>query len=122
MKRAVFYAFAMILVLASFTHKATILATSLRITIIDYVGNVVEGANVSLFATEEDYRNETNQVVDPQISDSKGRVTFKKLEQGRRSLQFISVFINGASSAQRSHMWGCTISVRSCKMILSGTR
>ena len=80
MKKGALFIIAISLLLISFNHSGPTLATSLRITIIDYVGNFVEGANVILYATEDDYRNETNPVADPQVSDHKGRVTFKKLQ------------------------------------------
>ena len=56
------------------------LPTSMRITVIDYVGNIVEGAAVQLFLTEKDYRSETNQVGETQYTDKKGKVTIKNLE------------------------------------------
>ena len=56
------------------------LPTSLRITIIDELGNPVEGASVQLYATDEDYRAETNPVSEAQLTDKKGKTTFKKLE------------------------------------------
>ncbi len=56
------------------------LSTSLKITVIDILGNVVEGATVTLYKTEDDYRNESNPVVEAQITDKKGRTTFKKVE------------------------------------------
>jgi hypothetical protein len=56
------------------------LPTSMRITVIDYVGNVVEGAAVQLFLTEKDYRGETNQVGETQYTDKKGRATIKNLQ------------------------------------------
>jgi len=56
------------------------LPTSLRITVLNELGNVVEGADVTLFATDEDYRKEENPVMDSQQTDRKGRVTFKNLQ------------------------------------------
>ena len=53
--------------------------TSLRITVIDELGNIVEGAAVQLYPTDEDYRNETNPVSEIYYSDEKGRVKFKDL-------------------------------------------
>ena len=61
-------------------ENSELLPTSLKIKVIDYVGNIVEGAAVKLFHTEEDYRNETNQVGETQYSDKKGQTTFKNLE------------------------------------------
>ena len=47
---------------------------------LDYLGNTMEGATVNIFPTENDYRNETNPVQEKQLTDKKGRVSFKKLE------------------------------------------
>ncbi len=57
-----------------------VLKTSLRITVLNDLGNIQENASVQLFTTEEHYRNETNPVGPPQKTDKKGRVTFKNLE------------------------------------------
>ena len=57
-----------------------ILKTSLEITIRNRLGNIVEGCEVQLFSTYEDYENETNPVTEIMISDKKGRVLFKDLE------------------------------------------
>ncbi len=56
-----------------------VLKTSLRITVLNDLGNIQENASVQLFKTEEDYRNDTNPVGPAQKTDRKGRVTFKKL-------------------------------------------
>ncbi|WP_258098490.1 carboxypeptidase-like regulatory domain-containing protein [Marinoscillum pacificum] len=55
------------------------LPTKLRITVIDGLGNPTEGATVSIFEKEEDYRAGDNAVA-TMSSDSKGRVTFKDLK------------------------------------------
>lgn len=59
--------------------SAQLLKTSLEITIRDRLGNPVEGAEVQIFRTYEDYQEETNPVSEVQITDSKGRVLFKNL-------------------------------------------
>ena len=56
-----------------------LLNTSLRVTVLNDLGNIQENATVQLFTSEEDYRNETNPVGPSQKTDKKGRVTFKKL-------------------------------------------
>lgn len=61
------------------TKKETILPTKLRITIIDGLGNFVEGATVSIYENEEDYRDSKNAVASD-TSDAKGRVQFKDLK------------------------------------------
>ena len=57
-----------------------LLKTSLRITVLNDLGNIQENASVQLFKTEDDYRNETSPVGPAQKTDKKGRVTFKNLE------------------------------------------
>lgn len=60
-------------------HKDQLLPTKLRITIIDNLGNLIEGAEVSIYATKEDYQGSVN-AVQTLITDKKGRVTFKEVE------------------------------------------
>lgn len=59
---------------------AQIFNTSLRLTVIDELGNPVEGAKVTLYNNQDDYRQEQNPASDTQTSDKKGRVKFGKLE------------------------------------------
>lgn len=59
--------------------EAQILSTKLKITVVDELGNVVKDAKVTLYATKEDYNKEENSVQPYKLTDSKGRVTFKKL-------------------------------------------
>ena len=68
------------MVSSGYTGKFKLLPTSLNIKVIDYVGNIVEGAAVKLFHNEDDYRNETNQIGDTQYTDKKGKTTIKNLE------------------------------------------
>ncbi|OEK05493.1 hypothetical protein BFP71_07850 [Roseivirga misakiensis] len=56
------------------------LSTKLKITVVDELGNVVPDAKVILFANEADYNKEVNPVQPFKLTDSKGRVTFKKLD------------------------------------------
>lgn len=76
-KTAIFLSLVLVIILAS---GFQILKTSLRITVIDELGNIVEGATVQLYATEEDYRNETNPVSELGTTDKKGNVKFKELQ------------------------------------------
>jgi len=64
----------------AYTGEIKLLPTSLNIKVIDYVGNIVEGAAVKLFHTEDDYRKETNQVGETRYTDKKGKTTIKNLE------------------------------------------
>ncbi len=68
------------ILLLSFGFNGKPLPTSLKVTVIDNLGNFVEGADVTLFKTEDDYRNETNPVAGPIKTDAKGRVKFKDIE------------------------------------------
>ncbi len=56
-----------------------ILPTKLSVTVIDGTGNFVEGATVTLFATEDDYINSKN-ALQTAVSGKKGKTVFKKLE------------------------------------------
>ena len=58
-----------------------LLKTNLRITIQDDLGNIQEGAKVTLYANNEDYRSSENPIAGPLETDKKGRVTFKDLEE-----------------------------------------
>jgi hypothetical protein len=53
--------------------------TNLRITVLDDLGNLQEGATVIIYENEENYREEVNPVAGPDQTDRKGRVTFKKI-------------------------------------------
>ncbi|WKV12459.1 carboxypeptidase regulatory-like domain-containing protein [Marivirga harenae] len=56
------------------------LKTNLRIVIQDDLGNIQEGATVTLYGNNDDYRKSENPVAESQVTDKKGRVTFKDLE------------------------------------------
>ena len=57
-----------------------LLPTSLRVTVLDNLGNTVEGASVTLYASEDDYYEENKPIREPIKTDLKGRAFFKKLE------------------------------------------
>lgn len=54
--------------------------TNLRITIQDDLGNVEEGVTVTLYGNNDDYRAGENAVQESQMTDKRGRVTFKDLK------------------------------------------
>jgi len=56
-----------------------LLKTSLQIIVRNKLGNLEEGAEVKLYKTDEDYRNDTN-LIGKEITDTKGRVKFSELE------------------------------------------
>lgn len=62
------------------THSEQILTTKLQVTVRDDLGNLVEGAEVRLFKTEEDYNKEQNQVGATLKTDAKGKASFNELE------------------------------------------
>ncbi len=66
-----------LLISASFPIQ--LLPTSLKIVVRNNLGNTEENVKVQLYKSKEDYRNET-QAVSVELTDKKGRVTFKKLE------------------------------------------
>lgn len=61
------------------TADAQLLPTKLRITVIDGLGNFVEGASVAIYENEQDYIASENPIAIMK-SDKKGRVTFKELK------------------------------------------
>jgi hypothetical protein len=78
MKKIILFSFLNILLISGVS--AQLFKTSLEITIRDRLGNTVEGAEVQLYKTYEDYQNETNPVTEVLTTDRKGRVHFKDLE------------------------------------------
>ncbi len=56
-----------------------LLPTKLRITVINGLGNYVEGASVSIYENEEDYRASENAIANGE-TNKKGRVIFKDLK------------------------------------------
>lgn len=54
--------------------------TSLRITILNELGNPVPETEVTLYHNLEDYRKEENPAAETQTTDKKGRVKFGKLD------------------------------------------
>ncbi|MEO9803761.1 MAG: SpaA isopeptide-forming pilin-related protein [Reichenbachiella sp.] len=58
------------------------LPTSLKVFVLDELGNPVQDAEVTLYAKEADYRAETNPLAQ-KITDKKGIAVFKKLDPVR---------------------------------------
>ncbi|MEL6535286.1 MAG: carboxypeptidase-like regulatory domain-containing protein [Bacteroidota bacterium] len=76
-----FQASCLVILLSGFTlQNEQLLSTSLRVTVLNELGNIVPGATVTVYANEEDYRNSTNPVQPAQETNAKGRVSFKKLD------------------------------------------
>ena len=69
----------LLLGLASTEAEGQLLPTKLKITVIDGLGNFVEGASVAIYENEKDYRASENPVATA-TTDKKGRVVFKDLK------------------------------------------
>lgn len=70
----------LLLAFFSFNAPEQLFKTSLRLTILNELGNPVEGATVNLYHNQEDYRQEENPAAETQTTDNKGRVKFTDLE------------------------------------------
>lgn len=80
MKR-IYQTFAVIIILANLSFiNYQVFKTSVKINVRNELGNIEEGVAVQLFATEKDYREETNPVTDVLYTDKKGNVKFSELE------------------------------------------
>ena len=79
MRKLIFLVLTLV-VLSSFSTSTTWLSTNLKITVMDDLGNFIEGADVTLYGNEEDYRAEKNPVSETLKTNEKGQVTFKKLK------------------------------------------
>jgi len=75
--------------LSSYTVDYQIFPTSMRITVISRLGNPVENAQVTIYQNRDDYENEENAVAGPELTDRKGRVTFKNLEEKQYYVQVV---------------------------------
>lgn len=82
MKKSIFLIIALISIFGySFVAPENhLLKTSLRITVLNELGNAEEGVVIKLYMTEKDYEDETNIVGDSVLTDKKGRATFKELD------------------------------------------
>jgi len=83
MKRSItpaLFALLLVFIFSNWTTAPVPLPTSMQITVLDNLGNIVEGAAVRLYLTEDDYKEETNQVGETLYTNKKGKVTLKKLE------------------------------------------
>jgi hypothetical protein len=62
------------------SNQEQIFPTKLEVIVRNDLGNIVEGASVQLFKTEEDYDKGENPVTQIQKTDAKGKVIFTDLE------------------------------------------
>ncbi len=80
MKKYVYMLSMMLLfIVVSESQAQKFLPTNLRITVIDGLGNYVEGATVKIYKSKDDYMNSENPVATLE-TNKKGIVKFKKLE------------------------------------------
>lgn len=96
-----------IICLAGITQEAEaqLLPTKLRVTVIDGLGNFVEGASVALYDNEKDYLASKNPIAILK-TDKKGRVLFK-------DLKVISYFIEAKNGDQTNDGEGVQTAVLS---------
>lgn len=82
MKRILPVVLVLSLIITAFAPQPVegLLPTRLKVTVIDELGNVQEGAVVKLYLSEEDYRKETNETAGPEVTDKKGVVKFNDLK------------------------------------------
>ena len=83
MKRLILLSFFFCFTALKQEANAQIFNTKLKITVLDELGNFVPDAEVTLYASLEDYKAETNPVQKTLLTDSKGKITFKKLENSQ---------------------------------------
>ena len=83
MKRVLLLSFFLGLMAVSQQSQAQIqiFNTKFKVTVLDELGNLVPDAEVTLYATLDDYKAEKNPVQKTMLTDSKGKVTFKKLDK-----------------------------------------
>ena len=80
-----------------------VLSTGMKITVLSRLGNQIENAKVTVYATQDDYDNEENSVAGPAFTDAKGRVTFKNLEDKVYFVQVIKGDENNYGDAEQTN-------------------
>jgi hypothetical protein len=68
------------MLLSAFPAESQRIQTSLRITVRNDLGNLVENAKVTLYASEDDYNNSENPVQEFAYTNQKGEVRFRDLQ------------------------------------------
>jgi hypothetical protein len=68
------------IILFSEKTEAQIIKTSLTVSVLDDLGNAVQGATIQLFAKEEDYLKEQNVVAEGVTEGNKGQFKFKDID------------------------------------------
>ena len=70
----------LLLIGSSIRSEAQIIKTSLTVSVLDGLGNPVQGATIQLFANEEDYLKEENVVAEGVTEGNKGQFRFKDID------------------------------------------
>jgi hypothetical protein len=73
------YALVLLAILFMAFAPAQIMKTSLRVTVLDELGNAVEGATIQVYANDKDYRASKNPVVPMATTNAKGIAIIKEL-------------------------------------------
>ena len=94
------------LVLQSFApiRLPQLFPTSLEIIVRDELGNVVEGAEVRLFKTQEDYDKGQKSVKETKKTDAKGKVIFRELEAIEYFVQAEKGDLDNSSSGVKTNV------------------
>ena len=79
MKKFLSYSVFIVVALTATTAQAQLFKTNLAVTVRDEVGNIVEGATLQLYETEDDYKAEKNMVAET-VSDDKGVARFRDIK------------------------------------------
>lgn len=86
----------LVVILSAFAAPVQFLSTSIRVTVLDALGNPVPDAEVTLYHSEEEYRQEENAASETVLTDRKGRVKIKDLEP---KIYFVDVVKGDMSNA-----------------------
>ncbi|MEP1033573.1 carboxypeptidase-like regulatory domain-containing protein [Ekhidna sp.] len=69
----------LIFLLSTASAPIQVLKTKLHVTVVDDLGNPVEGASITIFSSAKDYENNSNKLIEGK-SNKKGIYKFKGLE------------------------------------------
>ncbi|MFW5762175.1 MAG: carboxypeptidase-like regulatory domain-containing protein [Cyclobacteriaceae bacterium] len=86
MKKICFYLLLGLLPMAALANNeenSQLFPTVLKVTVLDDIGNPVQGATVTLYNNETDYHNRENPAYESAETDEKGEVRFKKIDARR---------------------------------------
>lgn len=95
-------AFFLVISTPAMASEYQILSTGMRITVLSRLGNPIENAKVTVYSNRDDYENEENSIAGPAFTDTKGRVTFKNLEEKQYFVQVIKGDENNYGDAEQT--------------------